>query len=148
MRPTARLDNKTGLRVLCGAKDDDGRYTCRGELARVAVLKADRRVLCMLDGWKHKARGHWVLNAHSARRLAGAESAVSRGLLSAEQLAERSRPRFRRPIPVGSDANAAGYGLSADNYVVFPGTAGILADCPRCTRTNVLTETALRVAPN
>lgn len=54
----ARLDGKTGLKVLCGSIGN----TCRGELARVAivpkavtweghVLLTGDRVLCMLDGW-------------------------------------------------------------------------------------------------
>jgi len=147
---TARLDRKTGLRVLCGAHDEDGRHTCRGELARVAVLKDGRRVLCMLDGWKHRGRGHWILNNQNLRRVSEARAQRARGLLTAEQFAAHSRPRFRRPretsrVLTSGDPNATVYGLKVDNYVVYPRSVGILADCPECLKTNVLAAAALRV---
>jgi hypothetical protein len=138
----ARLDRATGLQVLCGMP------TCRGVLARVAVVD-DRRLLCMLDGWKHKARGHWTLNNHSVHLQKVATTEVSRGDLAPDQLVGRGRPRNRRPIDRAEerDANRAAFGLSSDNYVIQPWPSGILADCPRCGHVNTLTAAQLRVAP-
>lgn len=162
-QPYARLDRKTRLRVLCGATVN-GRFICVGELARVGILDPQQygrperseeiRVLCMLDGWRHRAPGHWTLNNHSARRLAGAQRAVTRGLLAPKQYAARSRPRFRRPKETSRrtslpDVNMVAYPAlgPTDNYVVQPWPAGILADCPRCGRTNVLDADMLNVEP-
>lgn len=136
----ARLDS-TGLRVLCSGGD----RTCRGELARVAIIEGDKRVLCMLDGWK-QARGRWSESNHSARRRRGAEAAVALGSLAPEQLVARARPRFRQPIPAERDTNRTVYGLASNNYVVFPLGEGILATCPRCGHDNRLSATHLRVA--
>jgi hypothetical protein len=136
----ARLDKTTGLRVLCGAVGG----TCRGELARVAILEGDRRVLCMLDGWRRSApdaegRRHWMVNNHSVARAAKATAAVRRGALSVDQLEARRRPRFRQPIPENRDVHRSAYGITPDNYVIDPvPKLGILADCPLCGRVNLL----------
>lgn len=135
MRPYARLDAKTGLRVLCGAQVD-GRFVCGAELARVGVLPDGRRVLCMLDGWKHRARGHWALSNHSRRQLAAGE-----------------RPRFRRRKETGRNYQGDPFQAAfpslgpKDNYVVQPWPSGSLADCPKCQAVNVLTAEHLRVLP-
>jgi hypothetical protein len=150
----ARLDRTTGTRVMCGSIGN----VCRGELARVQVIEktlvaldgrtlaAGGRVLCMLDGWKHKSRGHWRASEHSLRREAKATAAVRRGTLDRDVLASRRRSSFRQPIPPGKDTNDAAYGMKRDNYVIesIP-AAGILADCPMCGRTNTLTASELRV---
>src|SRR2546422_11188646 len=132
----ARLDRETGLRVLCGARLN-GRFICGGQLARVGVLEADAtRLLCMLDGWRHRGRGHWIVNNHSVR-----------------QRAVGQRPRFRRRRETSrsspADPNLAAFPSlgPTDNYVIQPWPTGSLADCPRCGRTNVLTAEHLRVLP-
>ncbi len=136
----ARLDRTTGTRVMCGGN------VCRGELARVQVIEGVR-MLCMLDGWKHAGPGHWRASEHSLKREAKATTAVRRGTLDREVLASRRRSELRQPIPAERDANRAAYGLTRDNYVIesIP-SAGILADCPKCGRTNTLTAARLGVA--
>jgi hypothetical protein len=154
----ARLDRKTGLRVLCGSIGN----TCRGELARVVVMETTAvafegrilvpgdRVLCMLDGWRQQGHAtgprHWVEIKTALERAASAVSAVRRGVLDREHLAGR-RPRNRRAITRngGHDPNADVYGLTGDNYVILPDPEGVLADCPLCRRTNNLTAERLRV---
>jgi hypothetical protein len=140
----ARLDRATGVKVLCGSVGN----TCRGELGRVDVIANDQRVLCMLAGWKQKARGHFTLNNHSKPRGAKATAAVRRGVLPRGQLASRRRASFRQRIPTELDTNRIAYGLEPDVFVIesIP-AAGILADCPVCGRVNTLTAAKLRVAP-
>ena len=125
--------------MLCGGAAN----TCRGELARVAVmdvstpafegrlLEPGDRVLCMLDGWRQKApnaegRRCWTVNNHSAHRAARATSAVSRGALPADQLAPLTRPRTRRPITrLGGFDVWETYGVGdRDNYVECPVLTG------------------------
>ncbi len=142
MEVLARLDKTTGLRVLCGWP------TCHGELACIQIVKG-KRVLCMLDGWKHKARGHWAQNQHSAHRAANATDAVRRGELARELLASRRRPRLRQPIPDDKDTFRSVFGLNSDNHVIAPvPKVGILADCPipSCGRVNLLLGSNLDVA--
>lgn len=136
----ARLDS-TDLRVLCSSGD----RTCRGELACIQIVKG-KRLLCMLDGWKHVRGGRWAESNHSARRRRGAGAAVAMGTLAPAQLQARAAPRFRQPIPTEVDTNRTVYGLAADNYVVYPLGKGILATCPRCGHDNRLSAAHLRVA--
>lgn len=136
----ARLDS-TGLRVLCSS----GERTCRGELACIQIVKG-KRLLCMLDGWKHVRGGRWAESNYAGRRRRGAEAAVAKGSLAPDQLYDRGRPRLRQSIPEASDVNRTVYGLAADNYVVFPLGTGILATCPRCGHDNRLSAPHLRVA--
>lgn len=110
-----------------------------------ALAGADR-VLCMLDGWAERTdeqgKRHLSLSRHAAKRAAKAPAMVRLGILDPEQLEARRRPRgrltdrqmrrhtsvFHRPVALGGD--------------------GILVDCPRCGRTNLLTPSALRVTPS
>jgi hypothetical protein len=139
----ARLDRTTGLRVMCGSIGG----TCRGEFARIAVVKG-RRMLCMLDGFKQNAGpGHFAASDRSLHREAKATAAVRKGTLDRDVLASRRRPQLRRPIPAEKDANRAAYGLTRDNYALeWISPAGILADCPVCGRTNTLRGPQLGVA--
>lgn len=156
----ARLD-RTGLRVLCGMPNERGMYICPGELARIAVmgdtptLRADghlewegqdKRVLCMLAGWKMRGRGHLTLNNHSIRLQRVAAAKISRGELAPDQLVPQGRPRTRRPIPEEQDVNRQVYGLPPGYFPIFPGPLGILADCPRCGHVSTMTTARLRVA--
>lgn len=147
MEILARL---VGNKVLCGMPNEHGRTTCRGELARVEEWR-DKRLLCIPDGWKQKARGHFTSTNHSVALRQVATGKVRRGDLDADQLARQGRPRNRRPIdrPQERDAYLAGYGLTSVSAVIeiefFP-AAGILADCPRCGHVNTVMASRLGVA--
>jgi hypothetical protein len=157
----ARLDGKTGLKVLCGSIGN----TCRGELARVAivpkavtweghVLLTGDRVLCMLDGWVRQPAAvtgglpRLTLSKRERQRPRLATAAVRRGVLDREFLASRRRPRHRRPITHVEDFDGVIQLYSEDQVIrdiIFLEPDGILADCPLCPRVNTLTASKLRV---
>lgn len=157
----ARLDGKTGLRVLCGSIGN----TCRGQLARVAivpkavtweghVLLAGDRVLCMLDGWVRQPAAVTgglpclTLSKSARERSESAAAAVRRGVLDREQLVGR-RPRHRRPITHVEDFDGVIQLYSEGQVIrdiIFLEPEGILACCPMCPRVNTLTAAKLRVA--
>jgi len=166
----AHLD-KTGLRVICGG----GGNTCREELARVLVIgpagpqwpstierygqlarivftdptdtldltercQPGDRVLCMLTGWAATDDGrHWTLTRHAAQRAAKATAAVRRGNLDPANLDARRRPRGHH-----SDFKVRRFGLERETFLPLD-PEGILADCPRCHRTNLLLAANLHV---
>jgi hypothetical protein len=158
----ARLDRKTGLRVLCGSIGN----TCRGELARVAIIDAavtlegrkltpGDRLLCMLDGWvKHPPLipgqpPRLTLSDHERQRAQRATAAVRRGKADRELLADARRPRNRRPITNVEDFDTIHLysGGQVTRDILRLGPEGMLADCPLCPRVNILTAEQLRVVP-
>jgi hypothetical protein len=158
----ARLDRATGLKVLCGSIGN----TCRGELARVAIVPAavtfeereltpGDRLLCMLDGWvKHPPLipgepPRLTLSDHERQRAQRVTAAVRRGEADRELLADARRPRHRRPITNVEDFDTIHLysGGQVIRDILRLGHAGILADCPLCPRVNTLTAEQLRVVP-
>jgi hypothetical protein len=137
------LARLVGEKVLCGMPNEHGRTTCRGELARVEEWQGIR-LLCIPDGWKRKARGHFTLSNHSVHLRKGVQLKVGKGDLAADQAAGQGRPRNHRPTdrPQERDAYLAGYGLTSVSAVFesisIPAT-GIRSTCPRCGHINTLT---------
>ena len=112
------------------------------------------RLLCVLDGWEKRTdeqgKRHWRLTSYSARRQAKATAAMRRGALDPALLPARRRPRTRltdRQVHRGADLVDREHRalLVMRKTAVALGADGILMDCPRCGRTNLLTAEALRI---
>jgi hypothetical protein len=116
------------------------------------------RLLTVLDGWQEgideQGKRRLSQSRHTAQRGAWANAAVRRGALDPAMLEARRRPRdhlsgSRAARRNGSLASWGGHApIGATRKRAVPlGTDGILMDCPRCGKTNLLTPSALRITP-
>jgi hypothetical protein len=128
---TARLDNKTGLRVLCG------RQTCRGHIGDISQgtrlrspSEITSRMFLFVVGYHKRPDGFWELPPRVKKRIAHGQLALN-------------RHRHRLGTSRSEDGEfKAEYGHQS---LAMPTTFPAVAVCPVCGEENALIPENLRL---
>ncbi len=120
MSPLARLDRRTGCKVVCGRPD------CGYVLARVVQIPQGR-VAEFAMGWAPNSEGIWALTRHAAARVANGRPPAFR---------RRPRPDTLRLLPHKP--------MYRDKYPT-PQAYPAQVRCPRCRLVQTLDAQQLRV---
>src|SRR5205823_4598299 len=116
----ARLDKKTGAKVLCCRED------CGQVLARV-VEREVGRVLEFEMGWARGADGVWARTRHAQQRI------------------RYGRPMAHRRPPRGIIRRVEGDAIELYDNAPTPGAYPVEVRCPNCSRRQALDAARLRV---
>jgi hypothetical protein len=157
MALVARLDKKTGLRVMCGRKDAQGQFTCAGQLAYIAQggtpgAENFYRSLKMGQGWTENGDGTWSLTRYAQNRLRSANRRLDHGRLTEAEWRQQAAPRFRRDYSpaiasrwLGEDAAAHHEQNLHPPTVDPPLHLPIVAICPKCGQRNTIEAGPLKI---
>jgi hypothetical protein len=139
----ARLDSRTGKRVLCGRRNTSGDLTCSGWLARVhevETLAGPARIGTPLEGWTPKEPSErergvgdwWTPTRYSEQRAEEVRRLVRAGAIPEDREAKGTLAKWRT-LNRGVDVNISARDLPRH------------FKCPKCGRWNILDAKMLEI---